>query len=871
MAVGGLEVEIVTGGINEQPADRGRWVQNMWKRRGHDAWETRPGFGQLAAYNTSMDAPVDVSKYGNEFWGYHKHLGSTSVITAWGAVHLVSVFWARNQTGQSSGSLNSVWSDCYVVSIVDASNGTRWETILHHHTSELKGSKLPQLHWRGCYETNEDIDNQNFVGAMEERFYFHRYGEKLFFGNSSTGLLVYQPVDFRSNRRKTVDSDEKKDWVNGYSESNIITRVVPVDGLFPLAYNYLTKEELPPPVDLTTVQDRLVIATETEIFFSEPGVPNAFISTNVVVVPSQQNVTAVGVVDDNLMVFTKSETFLYQPSVGDLASQGRFITVSNTVGCLSPTAKVEKVPGTAGMFWCDSNGVYVTSNGLSISTVSDPIHEFFDKGLTSPLNHYLTANGVADVSTDVQPRTLLRFNDDDLVSLDFWAEEGQLVLCSPTNLAAFVFSEGNWSVWSLESCASQNAGGTAIVKAQQNIQNPYLVVGGDGLYCVGSVDYEGFADAQTGESSTAYSYYLLEMGRGGGLDRSMQYEDYRSVSNYYQIINQASAKNGRFYFADPVYDATTGYYFQAVEVYFSSAYFALVPHDFELDFTFDAVNWQLDTDPGVPADLFPDYPLERIASSALYVSKTVNNAAGSVSLRLTTPAGTPPRMTPDHRNPFFILRWRKATTNTSLSFGVGVTVARLTDNSPQTLDCGVYVWNSHNGPLDSVNEKAQAVDWAYKSAQVGETNNGQVKARGLWTRMISHSSATNQIVPNWVWGLFNILGASDWKGWTSQIVDFTAHTPAIESTANKNTIRTRYKDTTTGAMATRTFNGSPKYSDYLIDDEEYDTLAVSDSIRGEYFSYMLFGFIRDRAEKLVLGGSKALIRPNQGSRRRTGR
>ena len=42
MAVGGLEVELVTGGITEQPADRGRWVQNLWIRRGRKDrdWET---------------------------------------------------------------------------------------------------------------------------------------------------------------------------------------------------------------------------------------------------------------------------------------------------------------------------------------------------------------------------------------------------------------------------------------------------------------------------------------------------------------------------------------------------------------------------------------------------------------------------------------------------------------------------------------------------------------------------------------------------------------------------------------------------------------------------------------------------------------
>ena len=869
MAVGGLEVEIVTGGIDEQPADRGRWVQNMWRRRGHFAWETRPGFGQLASYNTTLNTPVDIPTHGNQFWGYHKHLGSTSIQTSWGSVQIISIFWMRSQTGQSNSSTQSVWSDLYAMSIVDGATGERWESVLHHHTSELKSGSAPQTKWRGCYETNENIDNQNFLGALEERFYFHTYSNKLFFGNALTGLLVYSPVDFRSNRRKTVDSDELNDWVNGHSESSNINRLVPVDGLLPLSYNYLTKEELPPPVDLTTVQNRLVVASKSELFFSEPGVPNAFISTNMTIVPTQKDVTAIVAVSDNVLVFTESETFLYQPSIGDVASAGRFITVSNSVGCLSPTAKVARP---SGVFWCDSNGVYASSNGLDLTDISLPIHEFFDKGITSPLNHYLTANGVADVSADTQPRTLLRFDVEDLVSVDFWTEEDQLLVCSPSNLCVFVHAKGEWSVWSLESSVSANAAGLApIVKAQTNILNPYLIVGGDDLYCVGSIDTDTFTDAQTAVVVDCASYYLLQMGRGGGLDRSLEYEDYRSVTDYYQKVSTAFAVNGRFYFGEPLYDAETGYYFQTIDLYYASIYWNLPPYDIELSFTFNPTNWQLVEDSGAAGNLYPDYPLERIASASLYVTRTVNNAAGSVVIRATTAVLNPFNMAPDHRNPFITLRWRKATTNTSLSFGIAVSLARLTDNSPQTLSVGSYIWNFHNGPLDGVDARAQAVDWAYKSSQIGEQAGGQVKARGLFSRVISHGSASTQLVPVWLWGMFNILGGSDWKGWTSQIVDFTGETPDIETIANKNTIRTRYKDTASGALATRTFNGSPKYSDYLIDDEEYDTIAVSDSIRGEHFAYMLFGFVRDRAEKLVLAGSKALLRPNQGSRRRTGR
>ena len=71
-------------------------------------------------------------------------------------------------------------------------------------------------------------------------------------------------------------------------------------------------------------------------------------------------------------------------------------------------------------------------------------------------------------------------------------------------------------------------------------------------------------------------------------------------------------------------------------------------------------------------------------------------------------------------------------------------------------------------------------------------------------------------------------------------------------------------------MAYRQFNGSPKYGEYLVDDEEHDTIATSDSVKGAYLSYMLFGFMRDRAEKVELASAKAVVRQG-GTRRRTGR
>ena len=57
---------------------------------------------------------------------------------------------------------------------------------------------------------------------------------------------------------------------------------------------------------------------------------------------------------------------------------------------------------------------------------------------------------------------------------------------------------------------------------------------------------------------------------------------------------------------------------------------------------------------------------------------------------------------------------------------------------------------------------------------------------------------------------------------------------------------------------------------YLIDDQELDTIATSDAVRGETVSYMFFGFMRNIAMSLKIPSLKAVIE-SVGGRRRRGR
>ena len=46
----------------------------------------------------------------------------------------------------------------------------------------------------------------------------------------------------------------------------------------------------------------------------------------------------------------------------------------------------------------------------------------------------------------------------------------------------------------------------------------------------------------------------------------------------------------------------------------------------------------------------------------------------------------------------------------------------------------------------------------------------------------------------------------------------------------------------------------------LVADEEVSQLAVSDSVRGQSFTYMIWGSIQNKAERLVFESARAVMR-----------
>jgi hypothetical protein len=872
------EVELLQGGTETRSAEKVGWVQNMWRPFGRREWEVRPGWGQAAEHDTtaSMRLPVGTD------WGYREHLGSTLIETSFGTEQVVSVHLMRGFSGEIAS--KGTYAEFYSVSIVDLDTGGRWEELIHQPTSDNNVDSMPLDEWHANYETNEDEDHEQWIAGSTDRFYFATFEGVLYLGNRRTGVMVYRPTDFRRSRRRQVETAQKESWSKQYGESSLLTRLTPVNGLVSDAFAYLNRSTFPEVLAISDYQGRLVVASEREVFFSDPSYAASFAASNSFSVPSEKPITAIASIADSLMIWTESETFYYQPSSGFVVSTGRIVKVSDHVGCIGGHAVSRQ--GT-GVIWVDRNGVWSSNNGLQINDASAPIRGFFNDQVTSPLNAFFVNNGLSSPATEEQPRTSYSFDSRSDVSIAHNSRYGVTLVSFSEMNVLWCFDGQNWSLWPVESMVSTHAG-QSIVGVKRGLTNPAVLSGKEDFYLVGGIQEQTLVDASpVGLNTVASSYYITTLERGGGLDRSIKDEDERIISGYYEKPF-TGASDARFYFGEPIVQRN-GERWIPVDLVTDSVGASLPTH-FDLIFTFDTANWDIALVGGSTIDLVT--PTERNQSiggyslvapvvgtseAQVYLGGAPNAIGNEIRIRWNAaqslahvPAGPGAlQLTPLNRNPMFYLKFIPvgAVVPTTINWGFTFSTAQVLNAVPVTDLASVYVWEQAFRSIpNTLSAESQPVDWAFKGTQIGLEQGGQVKARGVYALMKSRGRSTSPIFPGWLWGVYNTLLGSDWKGWSSQVVDTTENMTDIK---DKSSIRTRAKNAS-GNMIYRTFSGGPRYGSYLIDDEELDTIATSDSVRGEQISYMLFGFIRSRAEGLILSRAKAVIR-RVGGRRRIGR
>lgn len=916
MATRGDEMEVLGRGTKAGSLDRGAFVLNMLRRNG--SLEVRHGFGQIGQFDTTV-ARENTFNADNAY-GYREILGSYALETDFGHVQIITLLAGMLWTGNIETRGKN--AKCYLLSIFDTTTGARWEELLHDHTSQNDPDMLAMPLWHATFETNRDRDYSSIPSpphelATQDNFtlnltddhstFFCEFQGALLFGNPDMGLWTYVPADFLGSRPQQLDGTRPLNNARPYGESSRCFRVVSGPGPSVDKYDYLTSAGFPSPSDCTVWFNRLVIASGRTIYMTDSGWPGSIVAGNSVDVPTAGRVTAIAECNGGILAWTdKFETFQIQ--VGDGAfplTNCRIQAISTAVGCLAPALRT-RMRNT--VVWADANGLYQSSGQFDVKKLSEDVECFFEDGLSNPLSDYYRASGAINPAAQSRPSTFLSFADTRGANLCYHGKDDLLLLSVPARNAALVLQGQDWLVWTFD---------TLTRTATPTLANLRLSSADDRLYAVGGIDIKDITNPfGGGENTSTASYYILRWGDGGSIDRTCEVpQDNREFIGYYTEVG--NPLDLPFFVLEKPVRLPVGYqtaYGTAVasgqEVYAFPLYLDLNGLTFDvseitLDFSFAGWGGVVNNvNPGQMAAMFPP---QRIASRDGWgVSAVPPAAPGTNEIVLRDGAGNPdntatnlycrftglvvgswdlaPYLSIEYEEeaPLMYLLFRKpAGLISPTSLNISSVTATIGDGV-NTVSCRLIWWHQPSVDLRRIqtsDANAQCIDWANKSEILQTKNGDQVKARGLYLHMLSHG-AGQSIVGNTTHGQLNAVCASDGKDWTSQILDYQDD---IELVNDKTDLRSRFRGLTSNATISQRVFGSnnpepPRWGDgavpasgnFLVDDEQVDTIAISDSVRGESVTWMVFGHLRNRAERLVLDSIRAVLRI-VGGRRRIGR
>lgn len=936
MASSGQEVELLQGGMKLNSPDRGSFYQNLRFKQGE--WSTRPGFGQVAQFDTTLSKQTTDK---STEYGYGDPLGSHVMLTNFGHLQIVTVLplfaFTGNVEAGAGGKGGSVgqWSNLVAVSIYDYTTDCRWEEVLSRHTSEMNEDLFPMRGWKGVYQSSVYHNREDWIPQGGRPWFFHEFVDSLFFGSPDVGMFVYTPCDFYASRRQQVDGsvDYSGFSSTGYSESACVRLVSPTSGTFDKAYVYLDRAGFPKPSDVTDWGGRMVLASGRDLYFSDSSAPSSVIAINVVTIPGDSEIVAIEGTQEGVVVFFDRETWVYYPSRGALNNTGRRIQISDSVGADSPRAVIS---ADELVFWCDRNGVYSTSGGMDYKVLSDDIEPFFHSYVSNPFSSYWIDSGNYDGSNPTA-RSFYAFADAGLINLTYDPIDKHLFITCPALGISFVWQQGVWVLWNYQSLANTVA---SEFNATDNLALSQLVCGGGHVFSVcGRETYSPADQIQLGGTGAAESrnakmgsYFITELGRGGGLDRSVEsFEDNRKMSgSYREFLYTAGGLTGvagrdRLLLGEPV-DPGPSYRFPSgqavsdcvlvpVRVSFNSTSTFYRVQSFDLVFQFDNQYWRpvtyTDAADGAGqtrVDLV--FPPERSISREAWGLKagtaavpaqnqaSVYDVAGAAysatgnELRLywdgSIPAFFPvaanssaPYMnfTQDQNHLLFYLPFQRLLpTADAMSLGLVVTDARF-EQLPavgplQTWAFTVYHWMPGSaGSKHAADDVAYPVDWVALPGPVSVPDGSQLLFRSLYMRLKSQGAAATVVHGSSTFGLFNVVVAGDARKWAAQIIDYTGG--AIQAIISAASIRTRLQ-TAALAMVDVVFGSNSKWGtesdsskgNVLIADDPVNDIAVSDAVRGAEVDVMMFGHIRNRAEKIGLSAAKMMYRIVGGRRRR---
>ena len=885
------QITLLNAGININSLDKSTgnaWEQNTFFHNGRH--KVRPGLGLLGVFSTSLNA----NKGNATNYGYTSHVGSYYLQTDAGHEQLISLLTVRGRVADflrdSAGTEvvgNNPVVNTVVLSVYDITTDTRTELLLTNKTAEqcTQGSESINKAYPHGF-SNSVRDYQRPLVAMPTSCSFQQLQDVVYITIPGVGVYAYRPISpaagYKSQRDVKVHNVNGANW-QCEGESTAVSKVLPADGPFIESYGYIRPSEFGAPTTTAVLYNRAVYAVGRRLLFSDPDTPTHIIVDNVAMVPSEGEITALQSNSDSLVVFTANQVFIYQPGEPQaLLSGGRFIEIARGTGAQSQNHTVN-AGGTIIFF--DTAGPHYVA-GTEVKPLNEGIATWFtdSTAMQNPLSSYKVNSG-ATTLTNTQPRARIdlisQFSSCNLSWHDYTG-----TLYANFSDVTLVWRKGSgWSVWLFETDATV----PNTVEATRRITKPWLVAGGQEVYAVTGPDTAVFTDGADYRYDNTYSVYQL--GRGGGLDNtSCEQEDYRAPTSGWERKNGLAGLSSVYFgrmFPMPKAFRTRNQATLPIDVAFLLPVIvesATSVRDISIRATYNNTDWQiLTTGPAGEVDFL--LPPERLSTEAnyqrgamdathqvrLFTGANPDNAGNELRIDFTSVGGTwtlAPQLNIAPKQPVTILYLPliKTTASTQFDLDIDVTAASITSDAGLVINARAYVWKEAiYYPAQAINDDAaaQAVDWALKSASI-HADGDQVKMRGIFTKILSYGTATTRIPANWIYGPLNTSTSSDYRDYAGQRVDWTAIAGNNEIT-QIDSIRKRMLSTglnpaisfkTAGNVAKWGTTADATKGNLLIDDPAVNTLATSESVKGESFSTMLFGTIGHAGEHIEVQEAK---------------
>jgi hypothetical protein len=507
------------------------FLQNVLTRNGD--FQARPGFGLVRAYDTTLNngrtlltiPPMDT-------FALDAPIGVQTIRTSWGSDQIVTVHPVRGYNGNLrttstfsteaplGGPRGYVMSSVAVV-VHDLASDQHFEFVLHQQ--DVLDADL--MRHFPHYATRFDL---NSSGAVEHTRWLTTqrtptwalivpFESAVIIAIDGCGLWCYRPVDTPVLPDRKVNSlNITTSSLYALGEVAACSPLNLADGvLIAKEQNYLTPSEFGQPNAMGAYDNRMIYAVGNALYFSDLYQPNAILTDSIEVCPFLDPVTVVCNVRGTLFVASAKQSWVYQPAQGTVTLQGGSWTMlSGAAGCVNNRAFAL---ADQGLFFVEDSGVYSYAGGVVLQHISEPVDRLWTDAasLQMVLTDYYTATGQTLLTDDQLPARIDVRAETPNARCHWNQERGMLFVT--LNSATLVYTLGfGWSVWYFAS----HAGWNDEVFGIATIDHPHFASSGQRLFMVGGVDNVGYSDPEIGAGFAAQSCYLLELGRGGAIDRS---------------------------------------------------------------------------------------------------------------------------------------------------------------------------------------------------------------------------------------------------------------------------------------------------------------------------------------------------------------